>query len=148
MISPKRKRSQSPKRKDKTTTSTSSTTLKLTADIRKRRNKLLEKMADIVGLKRLAGSEVPFEVLTNALVIIKFNKMVPELRSVYSSDHLTSLHENALLKQKFPGVNIFRQILREHGYNMIPVVRSDGYVGQKKIVKRSYLIKKVNTKKS
>ena len=68
---------------------------------------------------------------------------LPELKKTYSSSLMTSLQKNADKSQKWPLLNLVRQILNTHGYKMDPIRKSDGYTleGVKKY-KRYFLIKK------
>ena len=70
-------------------------------------------------------------------------KLLPELKKIYSSSLMTSLQKNADKSQKWPLLNLVRQILNTHGYKMDPIRKSDGYTleGVKKY-KRYFLIKK------
>ena len=54
-------------------------------------------------------------------------KKKQELKKYFSSSLLTSLQENADTKQKFPLINIIRQLLNVHSYTMKPVRKSNGY---------------------
>ena len=56
---------------------------------------------------------------------------------------MTSLQKNADKSQKWPLLNLVRQILSTHNYKMEPIRKSDGYTleGVKKY-KRYFLIKK------
>lgn len=60
----------------------------------------------------------------------------------YKSGKLTSLHKNNL-KQKFPAINMLRQILKCNGILMKPKIESIGYNGVtgQKIVKRNFILK-------
>ena len=71
---------------------------------------------------------------------------VPNLKSYYNSSKLTCLHKNSLNKQKFPAINMFRQILKCNHFKMEPYVISKGYekLSGKKIVVRYYRIKDLN----
>ena len=74
-------------------------------------------------------------------------KLLPELKKIYSSSLMTSLQKNADKSQKWPLLNLLRQILSTHNYKMEPIRKSDGYTleGVKKY-KRYFLIKnKSNT---
>jgi hypothetical protein len=74
-------------------------------------------------------------------------KFLPELKKTYSSSLMTSLQKNADKSQKWPLLNLVRQILSIHNYKMVPIRKSDGYTleGIKKY-KRYFLInKKSNT---
>jgi hypothetical protein len=70
-------------------------------------------------------------------------KLLPELKKIYSSSLMTSLQKNADKSQKWPLLNLVRQILNTHDYKMEPIRKSDGYTleGIKKY-KRYFLIKK------
>jgi len=70
-------------------------------------------------------------------------QFLPELKKTYSSSLMTSLQKNADKSQKWPLLNLVRQILNTHDYKMEPIRKSDGYTleGVKKY-KRYFLIKK------
>jgi predicted MPP superfamily phosphohydrolase len=57
------------------------------------------------------------------------NRMA-ELKKMYNSTFLTGLHECAETKQKWPLLNIVRQILNVYHVKMIPIRKSDGYTPQ------------------
>jgi hypothetical protein len=68
---------------------------------------------------------------------------IGEFKKIYSSSSLTSLHKKAGEEQRWPLLNLVRQILAVHGYKMKPIRKSDGYTleGIKKY-KRFFLISK------
>ena len=68
--------------------------------------------------------------------------MINDLKDEFSSNFLTCLHSNSNNKQKFPGINMFRQILKENNFDMKPNVYSNGYckITGKKNVIRSFII--------
>ena len=70
---------------------------------------------------------------------------VGELKKFFSSSFLTSLQENAQKKQKWPLLNLVRQLLKVNMYEMKPIRKSDGYTkdGKKKYI-RFFLIQKIN----
>ena len=104
------------------------------------KEQLVNKIFLILGLtKNFTTQEIESETLTRPSVIRKLYGLQKDLKKVFSSDKLTALQQTALKKQ-FPGVNLVRQILKELGYHLKPIVRSNGYIGNKKIVKRTYLI--------
>ena len=72
-----------------------------------------------------------------------YKKLIPELKSVFSSSYMTSLQQTANKDQKWPLLNLIRQILRLYHYDMVPIRKSDGYTpeGVKKY-KRFFNIKK------
>ena len=70
--------------------------------------------------------------------------MIPELKKLYSSSNMTSLQKNAQDNQKWPLLNITRQILKSRGYCMEPSRKSNGYdASGKKRYKRSFIVKKL-----
>ena len=68
---------------------------------------------------------------------------IKDIKIIVSSSNLTSLHENAQKKQRWPLLNLVRQILRYYNFDMIPIRKSDGYTldGVKKF-KRYFHIQK------
>ena len=79
-------------------------------------------------------------------LIHQLNEKVPNLKTFYNSSKLTCLHKNSLNKQKFPAVNMFRQILKCNCFKMEPYVISKGYdkSSGKKLVERYYRIRDLN----
>ena len=77
----------------------------------------------------------------------EIKKLIPELKKYFSSSFMTSLQKNAGKAQKWPLLNLVRQILSVYNYKMEPIRKSDGYTleGVKKY-KRFFQIKK-GTKK-
>lgn len=71
---------------------------------------------------------------------------IDDLKTFFSSSFLTSLQENAHKKQKWPLLNLVRQLLKTNMYEMKPIRKSDGYTkdGKKKYI-RFFLIQKVNS---
>jgi hypothetical protein len=76
-------------------------------------------------------------------------KTIPKLRKIYSSSFITSLHINAEKKQKWPLINIVRQILKINNYSMRPFRKSNGYDnnGKKKVI-RYFRLEKIKNKKT
>ena len=74
-------------------------------------------------------------------------QLLPELKKIYSSSLMTSLQRNADKSQKWPLLNLVRQILNVYDYKMDPIRKSDGYTleGVKKY-KRYFQIKKQTVK--
>jgi len=69
---------------------------------------------------------------------------IPELKKILSSSSLTSLQKDADKTQKWPLLNLVRQILNVYGYKMVPIRKSDGYTldGVKKFKRYFQVIKK------
>jgi hypothetical protein len=75
----------------------------------------------------LEGFLVPRE---NLLDIEKYNQVkihIAELKKNFSSSFMTSLQKNATNNQKWPLLNLVRQILNIHHYKMVPIRKCDGY---------------------
>ena len=81
----------------------------------------------------------------NTIVEEIIEEIVSMKKSGFSSSSLTALQKNAKERQKWPLLNIVRQILKVYGYLLHPIRKSDGYdeTGKKKM-KRFFIIKKVN----
>ena len=75
----------------------------------------------------------------------KMYDMIPKLKKKYKSHTLTCLHNNSLDKQKFPTINMIRQILKCNKLKLTPQVICKGYnkVNNQKIIERYYIIKKI-----
>jgi hypothetical protein len=70
---------------------------------------------------------IPREIFINDKKYNEIRDKILELKYVFSSSSLTCLHLNANVKQRFPLLNLVRQILSVYGYKMTPVRKSDGY---------------------
>ena len=69
---------------------------------------------------------------------------INDLKQYFSSSLLTSLQENAETKQRFPLINIVRQLLKAKYSHMEPIRKANGYEKSgKKLYKRYFLIKKI-----
>jgi len=75
---------------------------------------------------------------------------IKNLKKIFSSSSLTSLQTKAKGSQKWPLLNLVRQILKQKDYAMNPMRKSAGYneQGQKKYIRSFRLekIKKLNIK--
>ena len=74
----------------------------------------------------------------------KLMELIPEMKEVYNSSYLTCLHDNSIFKQKYPGVNLVRQVLKCHHLALTPKIISNGYekTTGKKRVSRIFKIEK------
>ena len=104
----------------------------------------------IVGLEishfdELNGMIISRETLLSDNKYDELKYLIPELKKNYSSSFMTSLQKNAEKSQKWPLLNLIRQILHVYGYKMDPIRKADGYTleGVKKY-KRYFLIHKKN----
>ena len=71
-------------------------------------------------------------------------KKIPELKTLFSSSYMTSLQSNAEQDQRWPLLNLVRQVLRTCNYKLVPKRLSDGYTAEgKKKYKRIFIIEKM-----
>ena len=94
----------------------------------------------------LNGLTVPRENLLSDIKYDELKHLIPDLKKKYSSSLMTSLQKNAEKSQKWPLLNLIRQILHVYGYKMEPIRKADGYTleGVKKY-RRFFLIYKKNS---
>lgn len=94
-------------------------------------------------LKELEGLIIPRETLLSDSIYDKIKIKIPDLKKNYSSSFMTSLQKNADKAQKWPLLNLVRQILNVYHYKMDPIRKADGYTleGVKKY-RRFFQIKK------
>ena len=103
----------------------------------------------LIGLKfeilnDLDGLLIPREKLLDDNKYDEIKQYIPELKKIFSSSCMTSLQKNADKSQKWPLLNLVRQILSFYNYKMEPIRKSDGYTleGVKKY-KRFFQIKRI-----
>jgi hypothetical protein len=110
---------------------------------------IIKKMFSIINitienLEDLELVELDRDLLLKEPINNEFSKLIDSSKKVYNSSKLTSLHKNRLEKQKFPAINLLRQILKCNNYKLGPKTTSLGYhKNGKKIIKRSYIINKI-----
>jgi hypothetical protein len=75
----------------------------------------------------LHGQLIPRDMLLNDSIYTDIKKRIPELKKLFSSSAMTSLQESAETNQKWPLLNLVRQILHGYKYEMKPIRKSDGY---------------------
>ena len=91
----------------------------------------------------LDGIIIEREKLLSETNYENIKKLIPELKRNFSSSFMTSLQKNAEKSQKWPLLNLVRQILSVYNYKMIPIRKSDGYTNEGvKKYKRFFRIEK------
>ena len=65
--------------------------------------------------------------LLNNEIYNELKNEIIELKKMFSSSALTSLQKEADKKQKWPLLNLVRQVLHVYGYKMTPIRKCDGY---------------------
>ena len=114
-------------------------------------DEVLKVLLDILGIKvnnekEILNIEIKQEKLKNIDMVMIYATMKNFIKEKkYKSDYLNCLHDNSLKKQKFPAVNMLRQIMRCNGYHLYPFVVCDGYTGKerKKVRIRYYRVRKI-----
>lgn len=92
----------------------------------------------------LNGMLLPRELFMNREIYKGLKLTIPDLKSLFSSSYLTALQEPAEKKQKWPLLNLIRQVLRSCNFKLTPKRISDGYtIDGKKKYKRMFIIEKM-----
>ena len=116
-------------------------------------NETIKQFLNKVGIEfenveQLDGQLIPRDILLNTDLYEEIKKDIPELKKLFSSSSHTSLHKNAEESQKWPIINITRQILKSCNFDMEPIRKSDGKTKDgKKRFKRYFKVTKINKTK-
>jgi hypothetical protein len=95
-------------------------------------------------LNDLNGMLIPRELFFNDTIYKQLKDKIPELKNIFSSSYLTSLQEPAEKNQRWPLLNLIRQVLRSSSFKLTPKRVSDGYtIDGKKKYKRMFIIEKM-----
>lgn len=93
--------------------------------------KLFIELGIINGLNDdLSGIIIPRSMLLSDSKYEKIKILIPEIKQKFSSSYMTSLQNNASVEQKWPLLNLVRQVCSVYGYRMRPIRKSDGYTEQ------------------
>ncbi len=110
-------------------------------------NQEIKSVLNIVNIELDENNKLYEQVILREIFLsdAKYNEVklfIPYLKKSFSSTFMTSLQNNAEKQQKWPLLNLIRQILSVFGYKMEPIRKSDGYtLDGKKKYKRYFLIK-------
>lgn len=86
---------------------------------------------------------VPREMFLDKNIYKIIYDEIPVLKNYIKSSSNTCLHKNAETNQRWPLLNITRQILKNYNYKMSPIRKAEGYSEDgAKIYKRYFLISK------
>lgn len=92
----------------------------------------------------LDGLVIPRDIFLKDEILKTLGEEIERMKKIFSSSNMTCLHKNAKDKQKFPILNLVRQILKSLKYNMEPIRKSAGYTKErKKIFVRYFKITKI-----
>jgi len=97
-------------------------------------------------IDNLNGLCVSRDIFLNEIKYNSVKEKIPSLKHYFSSSFMTALQKNAEKKQKWPLLNLIRQILKSMYFKMTPVRVSNGYTKEgKKKYRRLFLIEKIKT---
>jgi hypothetical protein len=96
---------------------------------------------------QLDGMLVPRDILLSKEKYELIKDDIEKMKKLYSSGSLTALQKNAFESQKWPLLNLVRQILKSNNFQMNPIRKSNGYTkeGKKKYL-RFFMIKDIKSK--
>ena len=86
------------------------------------------------NIEEIDGMMVPRDTLLSQDRYEVIKEDIEKMKKLYSSGSLTSLQKNAKDNQKWPLLNLVRQILKSNDFQMEPVRKSNGYTPEGKKV--------------
>jgi hypothetical protein len=96
------------------------------------------------SLNDLHGMLLPRELFFNDSIYKELKEAIPDLKNLFSSSYLTALQAPAETIQKWPYLNLIRQVLRSCNFKLTPKRVSNGYtLDGKKKYKRMFIIEKM-----
>ena len=100
---------------------------------------------NISNLHDLNNMILPREILLNTEIYNNIKDEISKLKKMFNSSYMTSLQSTASTTQKWPLLNLIRQLLKTIFYKMTPKRISNGYSKEgKKLFKRVFIIEKIN----
>jgi len=98
-----------------------------------------------INIENFDSIEIPRESLLDnqKYTDIVNSDLIIELKNVFSSTYMNTLHTNANTKQKTLLLNFIRQLLKNIDYKLVPIRRCNGYINKKKQYYRCYIITKI-----
>lgn len=98
---------------------------------------------NVTNINDLEGFIIERDSLLSDDKYEEIQKYIPSLKIFFSSSTLTALQSNACINQKWPVINIVRQLLKNINFKLTPLRKCDGYtINKKKKYKRYFLIEK------
>ena len=95
------------------------------------------------NIEDLEGLLICRDVLLHDQTYLNVQDDIPMIKKYFSSSSMTCLQETAYISQKWPLLNLVRQILKANNFVMTPIRKSAGYdKDKKKIFKRYFKIEK------
>lgn len=104
----------------------------------------IEHIINIHQQQNLNGLLIPREILLDDAMYDKIKMNIPLLKQFFSSSTMTSLQSDADTHQKWPLLNLIRQLLRAYNYKLVPKRICDGRTNDgKKKYKRMFIVEKM-----
>lgn len=101
---------------------------------------------NVSELPQLHGMLIPREILIDINLYNSTKEYIPKLKQIFTSSSLTGLQSTAEQTQRWPLLNLVRQILKSCNFNLLPKRISAGYTKDgKKIFKRMFIIEKIQS---
>ena len=92
----------------------------------------------------IINNEIERDSLLNESLYNDIKEDIALVKKHFSSSTLTSLQKNAENKQKWPLLNLVRQVLKVHGFKLSPQRKANGYTKTgKKLFRRFFIIEKI-----
>ena len=102
----------------------------------------------ISDIQQLNNIEIARDILLDTERYRQAQEHIIQFRHILSSSYLTSLQSTAAINQRWPLINLLRQILKAYGYRMVPKRRAAGYTKDGiKLYKRVFIIKPCESEK-
>jgi hypothetical protein len=98
----------------------------------------------IEDLKLINGLIIPREILLSKDKFLELDEEIMQIKKKFSSSRLTALQSTAKKNQKWPLLNLVRQLLKASNIRMLPKRICDGYdkMGKKKF-KRFFVLEEL-----
>ena len=82
--------------------------------------------------QQLEGMVIPRDTMLSDKIYDEVQEDLKTIKQFYSSSGMKCLQQNAPQKEKWPLLNLVRQLLKASNYNMRPIRVCDGYTKNKK----------------
>ena len=97
------------------------------------------------SIGELTGLQIPREILISDAAYEDAKRHIPEFKKKFSSSYLTCLQSSAEKVQRWPLLNLLRQILKAYKFNLTPKRLANGYNKTgKKLYRRIFLVSKLD----
>ena len=91
---------------------------------------------------QLVGMLIPRDILLSEELYDIVKEDIPQMKRIFSSTWMRALQSTAPKKDKWPLLNLVRQILKVNNFNMKPVRKCNGYAKGKKLYLRYFQIER------